>query len=112
VINTAEITPTEACDLAAELLESPARQAAAERAPGAIRNLRIAQDVIIAILYRSRVPVMFLDASCADGVVTVSGTARAQSTAERATQIAAGVEGVRKVVNAIEVVEYAYYAGF
>jgi len=112
VINTAEITTAQACDLVAALLDSPARQAAAARSHSVIRNLRIGQDVVVAILYRSRVPLLFLDATCADGVVTVSGTARSQSAADQAVQAAACVDGVTKVINGIEVVEFAYYAGF
>lgn len=110
VVNTAETTPEEASEMVTALLQSPARAKAGARARSVLRDLRVAQDVVIAILYRFRLAVMSLDAACADGVVTLEGAARSQATSDRCSQTAAGVEGVTKVVNHIEVVEF-YYPG-
>ncbi len=112
VLNTAETTPAEACDIVAGLLRSPARRDACAQAPGALRDLRIAQDVVITILYRSRLAVMYLSAVCSGGTVTLEGTVRSQAAADRAGQAASCVDGVTKVVNGIQVVEYSYYSGF
>jgi osmotically-inducible protein OsmY len=75
-------------------------------------DLRIAQDVIIAIVYRERVPVMSLDVVCDKGVVALDGTARTQAAIDQCAGIAATVEGVARVVSNLEVMEYAYHAGF
>jgi osmotically-inducible protein OsmY len=73
--------------------------------------LRIAQDVIIAIVYRERVPVMSLDVACDKGVVALHGAVRFPDIMDRCVEIAGTVEGVERIVNYLEVVELAYFAG-
>jgi osmotically-inducible protein OsmY len=76
-----------------------------------LRDLRIAQDVIIAIVYQERVPVVSLDVMCDKGAVALRGAVRFAAAADRCVETAGTVEGVDKVVSYLEVVEYAYYAG-
>lgn len=111
VVNTGEITPAVACDMIASVLRTPAYTEVAELARDVLRDLRTAQDVIIAIAYRERVPVLNLDVVCDKGVVALDGTARTQSLIDECLGIARRVEGVRRVVSTMVVVDYPYYAG-
>jgi cytidylate kinase len=109
VVNTAAITPEETCDMIAALAESPAY--AQGRSRPVLEDLRIAQDVIIAIAYRQRINVISLDVVCKQGVVALHGVVRYTSAMDQCVKAAGSVEGVEKVVSYIEVVEFAYYAG-
>jgi cytidylate kinase len=111
VVNTAAISPAETCDTVSALLCSPTYAGAGDLARDVLMDLRIAQDVIIAIVYRERVAVMSLDVVCDKGVVALDGTARSQAAIDRCVRIAGTVEGVVKVVSKLEVVEYTYYPG-
>ena len=111
VVNTEAISPSETCDMVAALLESPGFASAAGRARELLVDARIAQDVIVAIGYRDRVNVTALDVVCQKGVVSIHGIVRHPSVLDECTRIAAAVEGVTKVVNYMEVLEFAYYAG-
>jgi hypothetical protein len=112
IVNTAGISPAETCDAAAALLRSPTYAGAGELARNVLRDLRIAQDVIIAIIYREHVLVMSLEAVCDKGVVVLHGMVRSQAALEQCVGIAGAVKGVKKVVSHLGVVEYAYYPGF
>jgi len=112
VVNTARITPAETCETVAALLRSPAYAEAGGLARAVLRDLRIAQDVIIAIAYRERVPILSLDVVSDEGVVVLDGTVRSQAAIDRCVWIAGAVEGVARVVSKIVVIEYADYAGF
>jgi hypothetical protein len=109
VVNTAAISPEETCDTVSALLHSPRYTGARELARDALRDLHIAQEVMIAILYRERVPVMSLSAVCSEGIVSLHGTVRFAAAMDRCVRIAGTVEGVTKVISYLEVVEYAYY---
>jgi cytidylate kinase len=109
VVNTAGISPAEVVETVSALLRSSAFTGAGEHARCVLRDLRTAQDVIIAIAYREQVPVMQLDAVCNRGVVALEGTVRSQALADRCGAIAAAVGGVERVVNNVAVVEYPYY---
>lgn len=111
VVNTAAISPEETCDTVSELLRSPTRIGTGDLARNALVDLRIAQDVIIAIAYRERVNVISLDVVCTRGVVALHGTVRTSTAKDSCEEIAGTVEGVAKVVSYLDVVEYAYYAG-
>jgi cytidylate kinase len=111
VINTAVIAPGDACDAVSALLRSPGFAATGLRAGGVLHDLRIAEDVTIAVVYRERIPVMSLDVSCDEGVLTLHGTVRSHAMADRCVEAARAVEGVQKVVTYIEVVQYMYYPG-
>ena len=111
VVNTAAISPAETCNAVAALLGSPTFAGSRERARSVLSDLRIAQDVIIAIAYRERVNITSLDVTCSQGVVAVHGIVRHSTVLDRCLQIAEAVEGVEKVVSYVEVVEFAYYAG-
>ncbi|MGA2976710.1 MAG: cytidylate kinase family protein [Spirochaetia bacterium] len=112
VVNTAGISPAETCDTVLALLRSPTYAGVGDLARDVLLDLRIAQDVIIAIVYRERVPVMSLDVVCDKGVVALDGTARSADVFDRCVGIAGTVEGVARVVSNLEVVEYSFYAGF
>jgi cytidylate kinase len=112
VVNTARVSPGETCDAVSTLLRSPAYVEAGAHARDVLRDLRIAQDVIIAIAYRERVAVLSLDVVSDKGVVVLDGTVRSQAAIDRCLGVAGAVEGVVKVVNKIVVIEYADYAGF
>ena len=111
VVNTAGISPAETCDAVSALLRSPAYVGSGDLSRIVLLDLRVAQDVIIAILYRERILVLSLEVVCDKGVVTLDGTVRSQAALEQCVRIAGTVEGVARVVNNLEVVEYAYYAG-
>ncbi|MGA2381514.1 MAG: cytidylate kinase family protein [Spirochaetia bacterium] len=111
VVNTATISPAETCDMVSALLRSPTYADVGDLARDVLLDLRIAQDVIVAIVYRERVPVMYLDVVCDNGAVALHGTVRFPAAMDRCVEIAGTVEGVAKVVSYLEVVEYAYYAG-
>ena len=111
VVNTALISPAETCDAVSALLRSATYARAGDHARNVLLDLRIAQDVIIAILYRERILVLSLKVVCDKGAVTLDGTVRSQAALEQCVKIAGTVEGVARVVNNMEVVEYAYYAG-
>ena len=111
VVNTAAISPAEVCDSVSALLRSPAYAEAGGLARAVLRDLRIAQDALIAIVYRERVPVVSLDVVCDKGVVALHGAVRFAAAMDRCAEIAGSVEGVVKVVSYLEVVEYAYYPG-
>ena len=85
---------------------------ASAHARDVLRDLRIAQDVIIAIAYRERVAVLSLDVVSDKGAVVLDGTVRSQAAVDRCLWVAGAVEGVAKVVSKIVVIEYADYAGF
>jgi cytidylate kinase len=109
VINTAEISPAQTCEMVSALLRSPSYAAARDLSRQVLSDLRIAQNVIIAIAYRDRILVMSLNVECHKGVATLSGTVRTQAALELCLAVAARVEGVTEVVNSLEVVGYAYY---
>ncbi len=111
VVNTAAISPAETCDMVAALLRSPLYSGVGGRTRDILRDLRIAQDVVIAVLYRERVPAMFLDVVSENGAVSLHGRVRVLATIDRCVEIARTVEGVTSVASNLEVVEYAYYAG-
>ncbi|HYW83255.1 MAG TPA: cytidylate kinase family protein, partial [Spirochaetia bacterium] len=111
VVNTAAISPAEVCDTVSALLCSPAYAKAGGPSRDVLRDLRIAQDTLIAIIYRERVPVVSLDVVCDKGVVALHGAVRFPAAMDRCAEIAGAVEGVVKVVSYMEVVEYAYYPG-
>ncbi len=111
VVNTAAITPAEICSMVETLLRSPTYAGAGDLARAMLRDLRIAQDVTLAIVYRERIPVLTLDVVCDKGVVSLHGAVRFPAAMDRCVAIAGAVEGVAKVVSYLEVVEYAYYAG-
>jgi hypothetical protein len=111
VVNTALISPAETYDAVSVLLRSATYARARDHARNVLLDLRIAQDVIIAILYRERVLVLSLRVMCDKCAVTLDGTVRSQAALEQCVKIAGTVEGVARVVNNMEVVEYAYYAG-
>jgi cytidylate kinase len=111
VINTAAISSTETCDMVSALLGSPLSAEVGEHVRELLRDLRIAQDVMIAILYRERVPVLSLDVVCNKGMVALHGTVRLSVAMDRCIEVAGSEEGVAGVVSYIDVVEYNYYAG-
>jgi len=111
VVNTAAISPAEVCDTVSALLCSPAYAKAGGPSRDVLRDLRIAQDTLIAIIYRERVPVVSLDVVCDKGVVALHGAVRFPAAMDRCAEIAGAVEGVVKVVSYMEIVEYAYYPG-
>jgi len=111
VANTAAISPAEVCSMVSALLRSPTFAGADDLARDVLRDLRVAQDATIAIVYRERVPVLSLDVVCDKGVVALHGAVRFPAAMDRCVEIAGKVEGVASVVSYLEVVEYAYYAG-
>ncbi len=111
VINTAGISPAETCNLVSTLLHSPTYAGSSSRARGVLLDLRIAQDVIIAIIYQERVSVLSLEVACDKGVVILDGMARSQAVIERCISLAGTVEGVARVVSKLQVVEYTSYMG-
>ena len=111
IVNTAGISTAETCDAVSALLRSPTYAGAAGLARNVLLKLRIAQDVIVAILYRERILVLYLDVVSKEGVVTLNGTVRSQAALESCVKIAGAVEGVAGVVNNLEVVGYSYYPG-
>ena len=111
VVNTAAISPEQTCDTVSALLRSPAYAAGGDMVRDVLLDLRIAQDVLIAILYRERVPVMSLDIVCDKGVVALDGTVRFPAAVDWCVGTAAKVEGVARVVSNLEVMEYDYYVG-
>jgi cytidylate kinase len=111
VVNTAGVSTAGVCDAVSALLGSLPYDSARDLARAVLRDLRVAQDVIIAIVYRERVPVTSLSVVCDTGVVALDGTARSQAAIDRCVGIAGTVEGVARVVSNLEVVEYVYYAG-
>jgi cytidylate kinase len=111
VVNTAAISPAETCDAVSALLSTPTYAGARTRARAVLEDLRIAQDVILALAYRERINITSLDVSCTQGVVAVHGIVRHSSVLDQCLQIANAVEGVAKVISYVEVIEFAYYAG-
>jgi cytidylate kinase len=111
VVNTASISPEEVCDSVSALLRSSTYAQVGQRTRDVLRDLRIAQDVIIAIVYQERVPVVSLDVACEKGVIALHGAVRFPAATDRCVEAAGTVEGVAKVVSYMEVVEYAYYPG-
>ena len=109
VVNTAGVSPGETCDAVSALLRSPAYAGAGCLAREALRDLSIAQEAIIGIVYRERIAVMSLEVVCDKGVVSLHGTARSQTASDRCVSIAGAMEGVTRVVNHIEVAPFAYY---
>jgi cytidylate kinase len=106
VVNTSEISPGEVCESVSAVLRSPAHAALAELARDVLRDLRIAQDVTIAIKYRERAPVVSMDVLCKKGVVTLNGMVRSSAAINECITVAGTVEGVVKVVSNLEVVGY------
>jgi Cytidylate kinase-like family/BON domain len=112
VMNTAAISPEEICETVSALLHSPAFSGAGQRARDALQDMLIAQDVIIAILYRERIPAMSLNVVCKQGVVSLHGVVRLSAAMDRCAQLAGTVKGVTSVVSYMEVADYAqYYPG-
>jgi cytidylate kinase len=111
VVNTAGVAAGEICETVSALVRSPSYAGAGDFAREVLTDLRIAQDVIIAIVYRERVSVMSLDVTCHKGVVALNGTARSQSAVHQCVAVAGTVNGVVRVANNLEVVEYTYYTG-
>jgi hypothetical protein len=111
VVNTTEISPAETCNAVSALLNSPTYAGARDHAQDVLMDLRIAQDVIIAVAYRERIPVVSLDVVCKQGVVALHGVVRYAAAMDQCIATAGSVEGVAKVVSYIEVVVLPYYAG-
>jgi hypothetical protein len=113
IINTAEISPAETCDVVVALLGSPTYVGASGAARDVLRDMRIAQDVIIEVVYRERIAVGAFDVVCDKGIVALDGTVQSQGALDSCVGIASRVEGVVRVVSTISIVDYAYpYAGY
>ena len=95
----------------ATLLSSPKRTKASNLERDVLLDLRIAQDVIIAIAYRERISVSYLNVVCDKGVVSLHGTVRSQAASDQCVAIACAVEGVARAVSYIEVMPFTYYPG-
>jgi cytidylate kinase len=111
VVNTAAISPAEACDMVSALLRSSASAADADLSREVLTDSRIAQDAAIAILYRERIPVTSLDVVCRKGVVDLHGVVRFPAAMDWCLEAAGKVEGAQRVISHLDVVELAYYAG-
>jgi osmotically-inducible protein OsmY len=77
------------------------------QAPGAPKedeNLALAARVIAALRRDPAVGKLGIDVVSADGAVTLFGTAPTAGDRERAAQVAAGVDGVRSVLNNLVIV--------
>ncbi len=111
VVNTAAISPEETCSTVSALLHSPSHAGSRERARDVLSDLQIAQHVIIAVLYKERVPVLSLDVVCSRGAISLHGIVRSAEAMHRCVTVAGTVEGVQGVVSYLDIVEYAYYAG-
>jgi hypothetical protein len=109
VVNTAGISPAETCQAVSALLRSPVYAGAGDLARDVLHDLRIAQDVIIAIVYREHAPVSSLDVVCDKGVVALNGTVPSQPDIDWCVGVAGRVEGAMRVVSNMQVVDYAYY---
>jgi hypothetical protein len=88
---------------------SPAQPAVVlePQAPGAPKedeNLALAARVIAALRRDPAVGKLGIDVVSADGAVTLFGTAPTAGDRERAAQVAAGVDGVRSVLNNLVIV--------
>jgi cytidylate kinase len=111
VVNTEGVSVAETCDVVSALQHSPTHSEAGARARDALLDLRIAQDVVVAIVHRERAAVTSLEVGCHNGVVMLDGVTRSQAAIDRCLRIAGTVEGVTKVVNKLEIVEHTYYPG-
>jgi cytidylate kinase len=106
VLNTEAVSAEAACEAVTALLRSPAYAGAQDKARGRLRELCTAQDVVMAILYRDRAPVDFLEVTCSGGTVTLRGLARTEPSLDQCTAIARSVEGVTEVVNLMMIASY------
>jgi cytidylate kinase len=106
VVNTSEISPAEVCESVSAVLRSPAHAALAELSRDVVRDLHVAQEVIISIKYRERAPVVSMEVLCRKGVVTLNGTVRSSGAINECVRVAGTVEGVVNVVSNLEIVEY------
>jgi cytidylate kinase len=111
VLGTGHISTAAAVDMLVGLLRSPSFAGAGALCRAVLRDLRIAQDVVMAIAYTERVPVTQLDAVCDKGVVALDGTASSPAIAERCVEVARAVPGVTHVVSTVAVVAYPAYPG-
>jgi hyperosmotically inducible protein len=87
---------------------APASQASApppaESAPKAEENAILAATVVAALRRDPAVGQLGIDVVSAEGAVTLFGTAPSAGDRERAARVAAGVDGVRSVLNNLVVV--------
>jgi osmotically-inducible protein OsmY len=80
-----------------------ATEVAANKAEKAIDDTMITAKVKSALLADSTVKGMDINVDTAGGTVTLSGTAKSQAERSQAEALASSVEGVRNVVNRINV---------
>jgi hyperosmotically inducible protein len=76
----------------------------APAAPKVDENATLAARVVAALRRDSAVGKLGIDVVSADGAVTLFGTAPTASDRERAARVAAGVDGVRSVLNNLVIV--------
>jgi hypothetical protein len=104
VINFSSFSPSEACDILVEAASQPEFQVTPERL-AKFDDFRIGCEVRLAFLEDLGTQTLDLEATCEDGVVTITGQAPMMDTGEvgdRITEIATSVEGVRKAKLSVE----------
>jgi osmotically-inducible protein OsmY len=83
---------------------SVAPKAVAPPSPTVDENAALATRVVAALRRDPAVGVLGIDVVGAEGVVTLFGTAPTAADRERAARVAAGVDGVRSVMNQLVIV--------
>ena len=105
VFNTAIETPeavAAAIEASRKVFATPERE---RECQARVKELSLGQKVVTEVLYAKRVPVHFLEAAVAKGVVTLHGVANTQGAIDAALAAARAVPGVDKVESAIQVVQ-------
>lgn len=86
------------------LAPSPAPKAAEPAVPPVDENAALATRVVAALRRDPAVGTLGIDVVSADGAVTLFGTAPTAGDRDKAARVAAGVDGVRSVMNNLVIV--------
>ena len=104
-LNTGHIHPSAAAGIIEQIVLQTVTAEMTANLVKQIGGAFLAQKVIHHILYERDVRVHFLDAAVRDGVATLYGVTNSKSVVEQAAQAAREVDGVRDIVQSIQVVE-------
>lgn len=104
VINTGTVLKKTAIDLIRHFVKIFPPPELHEAAVHKIRDLALAQAVLIEIIYKAHIPIQFIDVRAEDGTVYLLGSVNTPERIEECVKAAKGVKGVAKVVPEINVV--------
>jgi cytidylate kinase len=104
-LNMGSLSPALAARLIKELKDKTIGADTEAKSVQALKDMALGQQVAHQILYERAIPVHFLEATVASGIVTIHGVVNAQAQVEAAVSAAKNLPGIAKVISDMQVVK-------